>query len=38
MNHYDYMSLAMQEAKKALISREIPIGAIIVLQDRKSVV
>lgn len=33
MNHYDYMSLAMQEAKKALISREIPIGAIIVLHD-----
>ena len=29
MNHYDYMSLAMQEAKKALTSREIPIGAII---------
>ena len=33
MNHYDYMSLAMQEAKKALTSREIPIGAIIVLHD-----
>ena len=33
MNHYDYMSLAMQEAKKALISREIPSGAIIVLHD-----
>ena len=33
MNHYDYMSLAMQEAKKALASGEIPIGAIIVLHD-----
>lgn len=33
MNHYDYMSLALLEARKAFTSGEIPIGAIIVLND-----
>lgn len=34
MNHDYYMKLALQEAKEAYSAGEIPIGAIIVCQDR----
>ncbi|MCH5585004.1 tRNA adenosine(34) deaminase TadA [Shimazuella sp. AN120528] len=34
MNHEDYMLLAIEEAKKAAALKEVPIGAVVVYQER----
>ena len=33
-NHEKYMQMALDEAKKALVKGEVPIGAVVVCQDR----
>ena len=34
MNHNKYMKLALKEASKAFKKNEVPIGAVIILDDK----